>query len=133
MNEERNYNKYEEIPEGASDQVMDSYLKSFLREKKEIVTEKGVLFALEQLENIAEHEIMGKYESSDIAEVSNFIRECINYNDDETMDIILSIVMQMHLESVWYEMVQENNIKNEDVKDLIAGAIKENEEYKYFN
>ena len=124
---------YNEIPEGASDEIIIKYIKQFIIEAENIVSEKGIIYALEQLQNICEHGTINGYSDECIVEISNFIKKYLNYTNPELMDVLLTIVISMHLETIWYEIINPTNFCDEKVKELIDDAIAENEEYKYFN
>lgn len=123
---------YDIIPDGASDEIVVYYLKQFLKEKDDLVRERGVFFAFEQLEIIAEKDIIFEYESVDIEAISSFISSHLDFNDSNLMDLILTIVIQMHLASIWQQITQQGNVNNEKVKALIDDAIEENDKYSYF-
>lgn len=122
---------YKNIPDGPEDDEIEQYLKRFLSEKEDIVKNKGVMYALERLEYIAEKEIMTKYCRTDIEEVSNFIIHHLDYNDASKMDLILTITVQMPLVDVWNVIINEQNIADRKVSDMIRETAKEILEYKY--
>lgn len=123
---------YNTIPDGASDEIVAHYLKHFLKEKDDLVKERGIIFAFEQLEAIAENDMICEYESEDIEAISSFIRSHLDFDDLNLMDLILTIVIQMHLASIWQQITQQGNINNQKVKALIDDAIGENEKFSYF-
>lgn len=122
---------YKNIPDGTEDDEMEQYLKRFLGEKEDIVKNKGVMYALEQLEYIAEKEIMTEYCKADIGEVSNFIIQHLDYNDASRMDLILTITVQMSLVDVWNVIINKQNIADRKVLNLIRETANEIMEYKY--
>ena len=122
---------YKNIPDGSEDEEMGQYLKKFLGEKEDIVKNKGVMYALEQLEYIAEKEITTEYCKADIEKVSNFIIQHLDYNDASRMDLILTITIQMSLVDVWNVIINRQNTTDRKVSDLIRETAKEILEYKY--
>jgi len=126
---------FDSIPEGATDKEINMYLKAFLNEKDDMIKEKGIIYTFEQLEKIAENEndtLYYGYEEKYINEIKNFIENNLDYNNYELIDIILTIVINMNLDSIWNMIIAENNLTNQDVIELIEAAKKENSEYKYF-
>ena len=122
---------YKNIPDGPEDDAMKQYLKRFLDEKEDIVKNKGVMYALEQLEYITEKEVMTEYYKADIEEVSNFIIYHLDYNDASRIDLILTITVQMSLVDVWNVIINEQDIADRKVSDLMRKTAKEILEYKY--
>ena len=122
---------YKNIPDGPEDDEMEQYLKRFLSEKEDIVKNKGIMYALEQLEYIAEKEIATEYCKADIEEVSNFVIQHLDYNDASRMDLILTITVQMSLVDVWNVIINRQNTTDRKVSDLIRETAKEILEYKY--
>ena len=123
------------IPEGATDEEINMYLKAFLNEKDDMIKEKGIIYTFEQLEKIAENEndtLYYGYEEKYINEIKNFIENNLDYNNYELIDIILTIVINMNLDSIWNMIIAENNLTNQDVIELIEDVKKENSEYNYF-
>lgn len=45
---------FDEMPDGASDEQIDIYIKAFLNEKDDLINKNGIKYALEQLEQIAD-------------------------------------------------------------------------------
>lgn len=124
---------FDNIPDGASDEEINMYISAFLNEKDNMINENGLIYTMEQLERIAECEPVNDYEKEQIREISKFIEEVLDYNNDELIDLVLTIVIQMHLDSVWNKIITANNITNKKVVDLISEAKRENSKYKYFN
>ena len=126
---------FDSIPEGATDEEINMYLKAFLNEKDDMIREKGIIYTFEQLEKIAENEndtLYYGYEEKYINEIKNFIENNLDYNNYELIDIILTIVINMNLDSIWNMIIAENNLTNQDVIELIEDVKKENSEYNYF-
>ena len=126
---------FDSIPEGATDEEINMYLKAFLNEKDDMIKEKGIIYTFEQLEKIAENEndtLYYGYEEKYINEIKNFIENNLDYNNYELIDIILTIVNNMNLDSIWNMIIAENNLTNQDVIELIEDVKKENSEYNYF-
>ncbi|MBR0490569.1 MAG: hypothetical protein IJJ82_00790 [Clostridia bacterium] len=126
---------FDSIPEGATDEEINMYLKAFLNEKDDMIKEKGIIYTFEQLEKIAENEndtLYYGYEEKYINEIKNFIENNLDYNNYELIDIILTIVINMNLDSIWNMIIAENNLTNQDVIELIEDVKKENSEYNYF-
>ncbi|MCR5146000.1 MAG: hypothetical protein K6B70_01440 [Clostridia bacterium] len=53
------------IPEGATDETINMYLKAFLNEKDDMIKENGIIYAFEQLEKIAQIENDSLYNGLD--------------------------------------------------------------------
>lgn len=126
---------FDSIPEGATDEEINMYLKAFLNEKDDMIKEKGIIYTFEQLGKIAENEndtLYNGYETIYINEIKSFIENNLDYNNYELIDILLTIVIQMHLDSIWNMITSEKNLTNQDVIELIEDAKKENSEYNYF-
>ena len=128
---------FDEMPDGASDEQIDIYIKAFLNEKDDLINKNGIKYALEQLEQIADKAELNEESSISIYapyinEISNFIEDYLDFNDDEIIDIILTIIINMHLKSVWNKIVTANNISNQKVVALIEDAKEENAKYRYF-
>ena len=126
---------FDSIPEGATDEEINMYLKAFLNEKDDMIKEKGIIYTFEQLEKIAENEndtLYYGYEEKYINEIKNFIENNLDYNNYELIDIILTILINMNLDSIWNMIIAENNLTNQDVIELIEDVKKENSEYNYF-
>lgn len=123
---------YYSIPDGASDETISFYIKCFLEEKEEILARKGALFTFEQLEYIADIEPMGEYRSEDLDALSRFIADNLDYDNPELIDLVLTIVIQMHLTQIWSEIIHKEPIENEEVRRIIKDSIDENAMYSYF-
>lgn len=123
---------YDLIPEGATDETIAQLLKEFLQKADQMISEKGLHYTLERLESIAEKETISEYEAVDINAISDFVNRYLDFNDPVSMDIILTIVIQMHLTSVWQQISHKNNLNNNSVEELINDAKKENDKYLYF-
>lgn len=123
---------YDLIPEGAADETIAQLLKEFLQKADQMISEKGLHYTLERLESIAEKETISEYEAVYINAISDFVNRYLDYNDPVAMDIILTIVFQMHLTSVWQQISRKNNLNNKSVEELINDAKKENDRYLYF-
>ena len=123
--------EYKDIPDGLEDDEIEQYLKRFIKEKESIVKSKGVMYALEQLEYIAEKEMIKEYCKDDIVEISDFITQNLDYNDANRMDLILTIIVQMSLVDVWKIVINEKNITNRKVSNMIQATENEIKVYNY--
>ena len=127
--------KYDEIPEAPADNVILAYIKEFIGESDKLVEEKGIIYTLEELCKIAKH--FEFIENNDelnyfLEDITKFLKKYLNYTDPEFMGRLLFIIINMNLESLWFEVINPENFCDKRVKELINDAIKESNEYKYF-
>lgn len=107
---------YKQIPEGADYTVVMEYLIDFCKNKEIIVRDKGIMYALEQLEIIAEQHSYYEVDINLSNDLSKFLISILDFNNFELMDSILFSVINMSLNKV-FEFVNQNK-KNASVEVL---------------
>ena len=98
---------YKKIPEGADYAVVKKYLIDFLQNKEKIVKDKGIMYALEQLELIAEQHSYYELDMNLSNDLSKFLISILDFSNAEIIDSILFTVINMSLNEV-FEVVKQN-------------------------
>lgn len=74
---------YKKIPEGVDYAVVKKYLIDFLQNKERIVKDKGIMYALEQLELIAEQHSYYELDINLSNDLSKFLISILDFSNTE--------------------------------------------------